>query len=160
MTTFFFFFSSRRRHTRLQGDWSSDVCSSDLGILFAGAISRFASLMAGLAFDTFQDADFRTIVANDLASGQHRNPTDQLAYFTTAYFHHPEELASEVRSAGFADLQILAIEGPVWSATEFDKAWGDPKQRQSLLEFLSLIEGEPSLLGASGHLVAVAYRAA
>src|SRR5256885_11684143 len=25
-----FFFSSRRRHTRLQGDWSSDVCSSDL----------------------------------------------------------------------------------------------------------------------------------
>src|SRR5215467_8752902 len=34
MTTvlfFFFFFSSRRRHTRLQGDWSSDVCSSDLG---------------------------------------------------------------------------------------------------------------------------------
>src|SRR5256885_6377464 len=29
-----FFFSSRRRHTRLQGDWSSDVCSSDLRILF------------------------------------------------------------------------------------------------------------------------------
>src|ERR1039457_1182954 len=25
-----FFFSSRRRHTRLQGDWSADVCSSDL----------------------------------------------------------------------------------------------------------------------------------
>src|SRR5688500_20401625 len=31
-----FFFSSRRRHTRLQGDWSSDVCSSDLAHL-AGA---------------------------------------------------------------------------------------------------------------------------
>src|SRR2546426_8040970 len=31
----FFFFSSRRRHTRLQGDWSSDVCSSDL---FKGGI--------------------------------------------------------------------------------------------------------------------------
>src|SRR5438876_11420348 len=28
---FFFFFSSRRRHTRWTGDWSSDVCSSDLG---------------------------------------------------------------------------------------------------------------------------------
>src|SRR5256885_7700676 len=38
----FFFFSSRRRHTRLQGDWSSDVCSSDLasgpGATFRGAI--------------------------------------------------------------------------------------------------------------------------
>src|ERR1022692_4315871 len=32
-TFFFFFFSSRRRHTRLQGDWSSDVCSSDLELL-------------------------------------------------------------------------------------------------------------------------------
>src|SRR2546423_3001605 len=33
----FFFFSSRRRHTRLQGDWISDVCSSDLpesGVLY------------------------------------------------------------------------------------------------------------------------------
>src|SRR5256885_7727779 len=30
----FFFFSSRRRHTRLQGDWSSDVCSSDLLLTF------------------------------------------------------------------------------------------------------------------------------
>src|SRR5256885_12849240 len=30
-----FFFSSRRRHTRLQGDWSSDVCSSDLGFLYS-----------------------------------------------------------------------------------------------------------------------------
>src|SRR5256885_12989784 len=30
-----FFFSSRRRHTILQGDWSSDVCSSDLGQLTA-----------------------------------------------------------------------------------------------------------------------------
>ena len=32
----FFFFSSRRRHTRLQGDWSSDVCSSDLGCFSTG----------------------------------------------------------------------------------------------------------------------------
>src|SRR5256885_5478341 len=34
-TLLVFFFSSRRRHTRLQGDWSSDVCSSDLLHIFA-----------------------------------------------------------------------------------------------------------------------------
>src|SRR5256885_14067735 len=38
-----FFFSSRRRHTRLQGDWSSDVCSSDLNG------GRTAQLLANLA---------------------------------------------------------------------------------------------------------------
>src|SRR5437764_1005904 len=31
---FFFFFSSRRRHTRYIGDWSSDVCSSDLCLIW------------------------------------------------------------------------------------------------------------------------------
>src|SRR5205807_7254042 len=36
---FFFFFSSRRRHTRLQGDWSSDVCSSDLDHSFGYVVS-------------------------------------------------------------------------------------------------------------------------
>src|SRR5256885_12906183 len=37
-----FFFSSRRRHTRLQGDWSSDVCSSDLPTATSpGAATRF-----------------------------------------------------------------------------------------------------------------------
>src|SRR5437763_12766874 len=35
---FFFFFSSRRRHTRYIGDWSSDVCSSDLISLFCNVL--------------------------------------------------------------------------------------------------------------------------
>src|SRR5256885_4053845 len=59
-----FFFSSRRRHTRLQGDWSSDVCSSDLygegglldmsafferqrGIIFSATLAL--AVMGGLA---------------------------------------------------------------------------------------------------------------
>ena len=40
MYVFFFFFSSRRRHTRLVSDWSSDVCSSDLPDLLAGALPQ------------------------------------------------------------------------------------------------------------------------
>src|SRR2546426_8897637 len=40
----FFFFSSRRRHTRLQGDWSSDVCSSDLLTLNGAVNPDFAEV--------------------------------------------------------------------------------------------------------------------
>src|SRR5256884_898502 len=35
---FFFFFSSRRRHTRCSRDWSSDVCSSDLGTFVSSSL--------------------------------------------------------------------------------------------------------------------------
>src|SRR5256885_12365694 len=43
----FFFFSSRRRHTRLQGDWSSDVCSSDLhqAAFLGGAAAALAAVI-------------------------------------------------------------------------------------------------------------------
>src|SRR5438270_7725914 len=37
-----FFFSSRRRHTRFDCDWSSDVCSSDLGASFSTCTSPFS----------------------------------------------------------------------------------------------------------------------
>src|SRR5437762_6942711 len=48
LNLFVFFFSSRRRHTWYIGDWSSDVCSSDLGFLRARFLS-FA-MIAGACF--------------------------------------------------------------------------------------------------------------
>src|SRR3712207_9248629 len=39
------FFTSRRRHTRYWRDWSSDVCSSDLGLPFA-----LATFVLGISF--------------------------------------------------------------------------------------------------------------
>src|SRR5690348_18086824 len=49
---FAFFFSSRRRHTRWTGDWSSDVCSSDLHL--ASSVSNRASSLSN-----FWSIDFR-----------------------------------------------------------------------------------------------------
>src|SRR5256885_6049157 len=43
-----FFFSSRRRHTRLQGDWSSDVCSSDLFHILGGMRKPVAVMFTDL----------------------------------------------------------------------------------------------------------------
>ena len=127
------------------------------GVLIAAAISRFASLIDGLARGFFSDPEFRKIVAGDLATGQHRNPTNRAAYFTSAYCHRPEELVAEVLESSFADCQIFAVEGPVWSTSHFAEVWDDPAQRKTLMEFLSLIEREPSAHGASAHLVAVAH---
>src|SRR5256885_12758222 len=53
----FVFFSSRRRHTRLQGDWSSDVCSSDL--LRSGDIIQAGSASIGFALSPMRQRGLR-----------------------------------------------------------------------------------------------------
>jgi ubiquinone/menaquinone biosynthesis C-methylase UbiE len=140
---------------RLQALREASRILKSQGIVFAAAVCRFASLIDGLSRGFFQDAEFRKIIATDLASGQHRNPTNNRDYFTTAYFHRPEDLAADLRDAGFRDVRIIAVEGPAWSAPFFRETWENPMWRQSLLDFLSQIEEEPSIQGASAHLIAV-----
>lgn len=69
------------------------------GLVLAAAISRFASALDGLRSHFFADERYAPIVWQDLADGQHRGQPDG-SYFTTAYLHRPEELASEITEAG------------------------------------------------------------
>jgi SAM-dependent methyltransferase len=126
------------------------------GFLFAAGISRFASLIDGVCSGAFADPQFREIVAGDLASGEHRNPSNHPYYFTTAYFHRPDELGEEVSRAGFSDVRLAAVEGPMWRGEGIRKAWADRVQRERLLEFLRAIETEVSVLGGSAHFLAIA----
>jgi SAM-dependent methyltransferase len=128
------------------------------GRLFAAAISRFASALDGLARDCLQDPRFALIVEQDLRDGQHRNPTERLDYFTTAYFHRPEELAAEVWAAGLALDGVYGVEGPGWILPDVAERMGDAQRRASLLRVARMLETEPSVLGSSAHLLAVAQR--
>ena len=58
------------------------------GVLFAAAISRFASLVDGLHGGAIKDPVFVEIVKEDLATGRHANRGNP-QYFTTAFFHRP-----------------------------------------------------------------------
>jgi SAM-dependent methyltransferase len=128
------------------------------GWLFAAAISRWASALDGLARDLFQDPRFAQIVEQDLRDGQHRNPTDRLDYFTTAYFHRPEELADEVLAAGFALKGVFGVEGPGWILSDVPERMTNAERRAALLRVARLLETERSVVGSSAHLLAVAHR--
>lgn len=128
------------------------------GVVVAAAISRFASTMDGLSRHLMDDPAFVAIARRDLADGQHRNPTSEPGYFTTAYFHRPEELAAELADAGLTHRETLAVEGPAWLLGTFTEHWADPARRERLMDALRRIEGEPSLLGASAHLLVVGRR--
>src|SRR3989454_7298469 len=62
---FFFFFSSRRRHTRLQGDWSSDVCSSDLPTPSPNGV---AGLVLARLWALTDDQEWRRLLDRQLAA--------------------------------------------------------------------------------------------
>jgi len=125
------------------------------GVMFAAAISRYASALDGVARDLFADSSSAAIVQQDLEQGQHRNETDKWDYFTTAYFHRPDELRAEVVSVGFSCQAVLGLEGPGWILSNFDERWADPRKREDLLRVARALEREVSIVGLSAHLLAV-----
>lgn len=124
------------------------------GLVLAVGISRFASLLDGMRQGVLADPLAAGIVARDLFDGQHRNPTPDRfpVWFTTAFFHHPSELAAEVEESGFALQALLGIEGP---GGYVGPGWHEPSQRDGILAAARAVEQEPSLLGLSAHLLAV-----
>ncbi|HEV8700271.1 MAG TPA: class I SAM-dependent methyltransferase [Candidatus Polarisedimenticolia bacterium] len=129
------------------------------GVVVAAAISRFASTLDGLRGGFLEDPTFAAVAAGDRRDGRHRNPTRDPAYFTTAYFHLPEELAAECAAAGLVHEATLAVEGPGWLLPDLDARLADGRRRAVLLAALAALEAEPTLAGVSAHLIAVARRA-
>ncbi|MGH2746492.1 MAG: class I SAM-dependent methyltransferase [Actinomycetota bacterium] len=128
------------------------------GLAVVAAISRFASTYDGLVSGFLDDEYFEKIVERDVREGQHRNPSRRPGWFTTAYFHLPDELAAEISGAGFEDVEVLAVEGPGWLVPDLQERLDDPERLDRLLGVIERVEREPSLLGASAHLLAIGRR--
>jgi SAM-dependent methyltransferase len=128
------------------------------GVLLAVGVSRFASTFDGLRRGFLKDPDFAEIVDQDLKSGQHRNPTGKPEYFMETFFHHPDELRTEVAEAGFRVRGIYGVEGPCWLLPDFSAWWENEEQQERLLQIARTLETEPALLGVSAHLIAVAAK--
>jgi len=124
------------------------------GVVVAVGISRFASLIDGLKRRNLHDPIFRPIVRRDLESGQHRNPDVRTRpeFFTTAYFHRPEELRDEAVDAGLADVSLFAVEGPSWIVE-------DPGDLENQLFAARATESEAALMGATSHIMMIGHRA-
>jgi SAM-dependent methyltransferase len=125
------------------------------GVLIAAGISRWASALDGLSRELLRDRDFAAIVERDLLDGNHQNPTKRLDYFTTAYFHRPEDLRREVSEAGFDVEGLYGVEGPGWILPDLAERWNDPERREILLRVARALESEPSVIGCSAHLIVV-----
>src|SRR5438128_3593744 len=111
---FFFFFSSRRRHTRCYRDWSSDVCSSDLG--------HFRAVLGAIAFDRDLIAHFQGILSPSCPPQNQRRakfdiPIRHVAalildvYIETSMRIHPLDLGDDSCELDRRVLVILSRKG-------------------------------------------------
>jgi len=127
------------------------------GVVIAAAISRFASLFDGLAYGFLFDDRFRTIAEQDLIDGQHRNPTNEQQWFTTAYFHRPDDLEAEALDAGLTVTGLFGIEGMAGWHPTLNTAWETPQGRDAIIWAARATETEPSLRGLSPHMLLVCH---
>jgi SAM-dependent methyltransferase len=124
------------------------------GRLLALGIPRFHSFVDGIRRDVLADATFAEIAASGYRTGEHRNPAPQEhpEWFTTAYYHYPDELVAEVEAAGLHVDEVVSVLGPGFM-NELRWAELPEAERDAQLEAIRLLEREPSLLGMSDFLV-------
>jgi SAM-dependent methyltransferase len=125
------------------------------GYLFAATITRVASVAGAISCDLLGDAAFASIIENDIRTGQHRNPTDDISYFTDAFFHTRAESRAEVEAGGLEVVVQLPIEGLGILARDFDALWRDFHKRTVLLDMLARTEAIEEVNGASFHHMTV-----
>ena len=125
------------------------------GLVFCAGVNRFASLISGLKYGFVDDPYFIGILERDLAEGQHRNPKDVPAYWTSAILQRPEELQAEVQEAGFTVIEVAAVEGPGMLAKNLQERLATADRRAKLLELIRAVEHEPSLWGMSDHFMVI-----
>ena len=128
------------------------------GVILVAAISRYAGTLDGVALHPTLDEHIVAIRHRAVADGQYRNDTGNPRYFTTAYFHRPEDLVEDLCDAGFGAVRVFGVEGPGWFLADFEARWADPASRENILRVAHLLEEEPSIIGASAHLLAVGRR--
>jgi hypothetical protein len=95
---------------------------------------------------------------NDIADGQHRNPHRRPGYFTTAFFHRPEDLDTELEDAGFSSRELLAIESILGYIPDLAEKWNNKAFRKVLLKTLKAMESDQTILGLGGHIMGVARK--
>ncbi len=128
------------------------------GLIFVAAISRFASLSDGLARHRIFDDAFARMVERDLEDGQHRNDDEVSDAFTTAYFHHPDDLRTEIADTDLDLVELVGLEGMAASVPDLADQVAQDDKLEQLLWAARQIESEPTMLGVSGHLLAVCHR--
>jgi len=128
------------------------------GHVFAASISRAASFIAAVCENLLNDPLFVSIVNADLETGQHRNPTDNISFFTDAFFHRNREIRAELAEGGFTLVAQVPIEGLACMAKDIGAVWRETHSREALLNMLERTERIEEISEASFHVLTIGQK--
>lgn len=116
------------------------------GRLLGFAITRYAGLIYGLTQGHVFDAEYLSMLREEVQTGLRKDAPSWANTFISAYFHKPEELEEEVKEAGLIHEGTLGIVGPAWLVPDLDASWADEEKRKTIMEVAWMVEDE-SVLG-------------
>ncbi len=123
------------------------------GRILAEIITPHAWLLDAARQGLLADAETWDDIDWNLRTGLSKDPRKVTEASFWAYFHRPEELADELELAGFADIDLVAVEGFAWLLGDLPQRMADPAD---LLRAVRLTESEPTMLGVSPHVIGAA----
>lgn len=127
------------------------------GRLLAETITRHSYLMSAAVHDQLDQPGIWKMFERNIGAGLSRNPATMKDGDFLAHLHTPAELRQELHDAGFVDPELFAVESFGWLLGDLERRMAEPG---ALLQALRLTEREPSMLGVSPHVMALAQRGA
>jgi SAM-dependent methyltransferase len=125
------------------------------GRLIAEVISRHGWILDATVKGLMGSEAVRADAERSAATGLSQDPATVEPGSFWAYFHRIDELTGELAEAGFADVTLVAVEGFAWLLGDLERRMSEPRP---ILEAVRMTEREPSMLGCSAHVVAIAIR--
>ena len=121
----------------------------------AEVITRHAWILDATLRHRLDDPAIWEVFDRNIETGLSQDPDLLTDGGFWAYFHRPDELGSELSMAGFGDIALIAVEGFGWLLDDLEHRLSNPEH---LLRAIRLTETEPSMLGASAHVITAATR--
>jgi SAM-dependent methyltransferase len=124
------------------------------GTVVAATINRYAALHDQLNRGGWFEPERRARLEATAATGR-GHPGGE---FTTAYLHHPADIAAEAAAAGLTVTGQYGVQGAAWLMADVAAYLEDEAKRDGLLAALRITECDPAMLGVSAHLLTAARR--
>ncbi|WUJ75013.1 class I SAM-dependent methyltransferase [Kribbella soli] len=119
------------------------------GLVIAAGINRYGGLIEAGSNGHLSRENLH-LFTEPFASGRN----DGKSGFTVAYFHHADELAAELTSAGLTDVEVLGVEGPAANILQNTPPDAVDALLPSAVLLARQVESDPNLISAGFHFLA------